>query len=118
MWFYESNGRDALIEHYYNPDSINPPSVDDQWYGFVCDLDGLVLANPTFPENVGLTLHEILGTTPEGLVSADEMVTATETGKWVDYTYLNPQSGDWETKHTWIVKRDDILIGSGWYESG
>ncbi len=92
--------------------------MDDQWYGFVSDLDGVVVAHPTFPENIGLTLHEILGTTPSGLVSTDELVTATETGKWVDYTYINPQSGDWETKHTWIVKRDDILIGSGWYESG
>ena len=46
------------------------------------DLDGVVVANPTFPENIGLTLHEILGTTPSGLVSADELVTATETGKW------------------------------------
>ncbi len=118
VWFYESNGRDALIEHFSNPDSTDPASVDEQWYGFVSDLDGLVLAHPTVPDNVGLTFDEILGTTPEGLASAGEMVTATETGKWVDYTYINPRSGDWETKHTWILKRDDILIASGWYEAG
>ncbi len=45
-------------------------------------------------------------------------MTATETGKWVDYTYDNPQSGERETKHAWIVKRVDILVGSGWYEAG
>lgn len=118
IWFYESNGRSALIDHLNSPDSTDPPSVDGQWYGFAFDLDGVVLAHPTVPDNVGQTLHEILGGTPEGLAAADEMVTATETGKWVDYTYLNPQSGDWETKHTWIVKRDDIHIASGWYESG
>lgn len=118
IWFYESNGRNALIEHLDSPDSTDPPSVDGQWYGFAFDLDGVVLAHPTVPDNVGQTLHEILGGTPEGLAAADEMVTATETGKWVDYTYLNPQSGDWETKHTWIVKRDDIHIASGWYETG
>lgn len=118
IWFYESNGRSALIEHLDSPDSTDPSSVDGQWYGFAFDLDGVVLAHPTVPDNVGQTLHEILGGTPEGLAAADEMVTATETGKWVDYTYLNPQSGDWETKHTWIVKRDDIHIASGWYESG
>ncbi len=118
VWFYESNGRDALIEHYNNPDSTDPASVDDQWYGFVTDLDGVVVSHPTFPENIGMTLHELLGTTPEGLAAADELMTATETGKWVDYSYTNPLSGDWETKHTWIVKRDDILIASGWYEAG
>ena len=118
IWFYESNGRSALIDHLDSPDSTDPPSVDGQWYGFAVDLDGVVLAHPTVPDNVGQTLHEILGATPEGLAAADEMVTATETGKWVDYVYLNPQSGQQETKHTWIVKRDDILIASGWYETG
>lgn len=118
VWFYESNGRDALIEHFNDPGSTDPASVDEQWYVFVSDLDGLVLAHPTVPDNVGMTFHEVLGVTPEGLASADEMVTATETGKWVDYTYINPQSGDWETKHTWILRRDDVLIGSGWYEAG
>ena len=118
IWFYESNGRSALIEHLDSPDSTDPLSVDGQWYGFAVDLNGVVLAHPTVPENVGMTLREILGATSEGLAAADEMVTATETGKWVDYTYLNPQSGRQETKHTWIVKRDDILIASGWYETG
>ena len=118
VWFYESNGKAALIEHFNDPASTDPASVDDQWYGFVSDLEGLLLAHPTVPDNVGKTFHEVLGTTPEGLASAEEMVTATETGRWVDYNYINPQSGEWETKHTWIVKRDDILIGSGWYEAG
>ena len=118
VWFYESNGRDALIDHLNSPDSTDPPSVDGQWYGFAVDLNGVVLAYPTVPENVGMTLQEILGATPEGRQAAEEMVTATETGKWVDYTYLNPQSGNQEIKHTWILKRDDILIASAWYESG
>lgn len=118
VWFYESNGHDALVDHLNSPDSTDPPSVDGQWYGFAFDLNGVVIAHPTVPENVGMSLHEILGATPEGLAAADEMVAATEAGKWVDYTYLNPQSGNWETKHTWIVKRDEVHIASGWYESG
>ena len=118
VWFYESNGRGALIDHLNSPNSTDPPSIDGQWYGFVVDLDGVVLAHPTVPQNVGMTLLEILGATAEGRAAAEQMVTATETGKWVDYTYLNPQSGNQETKHTWILKRDDILIASGWYEGG
>ena len=118
VWFYESNGRQATLDHFNDPDSTDPLSVDGQWYGFVVDLNGVVISHPTVPENVGQTLREILGATPEGLAAADEMAAATETGRWVDYTYLNPQTGNQETKHTWIVKRDDILIGSGWYETG
>lgn len=116
--FYERNGRDALIGHFNSPDSTDPPSVDGQWYGFVVGLDGVVLAHPTIPENVGQTIAEILGDTHDDRAVADEMVTATEAGKWVDYTYLNPQSGNQETKHTWILRKDDILVASGWYESG
>ena len=119
VWFYESNGRQALIDHFNNPGSTDPPSVDGQWYVFVIDAnEGTSLAHPTVPEAVGQTVYEILGDTPEGLAAAGEMLTATETGKWVDYTYLNPEKGVEETKHSWIVKRDDVLIGSGWYESG
>ena len=118
VWFYESNGRDALIDHFNSPDSTDPASVDGQWYGFVADLNGVVLAHPTVPEYVGMTLHEILGATSEGRKAADEMATTTETGKWVQYTSTNPLTGSPAPKHSWVVKRDDILIGSGWYESG
>ncbi|WP_420435272.1 cache domain-containing protein [Candidatus Poriferisocius sp.] len=118
VWFYESNGRDALIDHFNSPNSTDPSSVDGQWYGFVVDLNGVVLAHPTTPDYVGQTVHEILGDTPEGLAAADGMVAATETGTWVEYLSRNPQSGERETKHTWVVKRDEILIASGWYESG
>lgn len=118
VWFYESNGRDALIDHFNSPNSTDPPSLDGQWYGFVVDLNGVVLAHPTRPDYVGQTVHEILGDTPEGLAAADGTVAATETGTWVEYLSRNPQSGERETKHTWVVKRDEILIASGWYESG
>ncbi|WP_420639830.1 cache domain-containing protein [Candidatus Poriferisocius sp.] len=109
---FEQTGRQASIDHFNNE-----AGSDGQWYTFVLDLNGVVLAHPTVPENVGMTTGEILGGTAEALATEEEMVTATETGKWVDYHYLNPQSGGWETKHTWIVRRDDILIASGWYES-
>ena len=56
VWFYESNGQGALVDHLNSPDSTDPPSVDGQWYGFAFDLDGVVIAHPTVPENVGMTL--------------------------------------------------------------
>ena len=34
----------------------------------------------------------------------------------MSYVFLNPATGQEEMKHTWAVKRDGILFGSGWYE--
>ena len=44
------------------------------------------------------------------------MLTATEEGKWVGYVYLNPTTEKEEQKHTWVVKHDGLIFGSGWYE--
>ena len=29
---------------------------------------------------------------------------------------LNPESGENRQKHTWIVRHDGLLFGSGWYD--
>ena len=40
-----------------------------------------------------------------------------ETGKWIDYVYLNPADDfNYERKHAWIVRHDNLIFGSGWYE--
>ena len=43
---------------------------------------------------------------------------ATEEGGWVTYTYVNPATGNVEKKHSWIIRHDGLLFGSGWYEEG
>ena len=34
----------------------------------------------------------------------------------MSYVFRNPESGQEETKHSWVVRRDGLLFGSGWYE--
>ena len=41
---------------------------------------------------------------------------ATEGGLWVDYVFPNPGTGNQECRHSWIVRRDGLLFGSGWYQ--
>ena len=42
---------------------------------------------------------------------------ATEDGAWVSFVYLDPATDEaGGTKHAWVVKRDGLLFGSGWYE--
>ena len=44
------------------------------------------------------------------------MVAADENGRWVDYVFVNPTTGDPERKHTWVIKHDGLSFASGWYE--
>ena len=46
----------------------------------------------------------------------DDLLSATESGKWVDYVLLNPETGDDRQKHTWAVLHDGLIFASGWYE--
>ena len=109
---YDSEGRRATI-NYYNTTA----SVDGEWYVFILDEDGVMVSHPTLPDNVGQSILGPAGTDINGYNFGADMITATESGKWVDYTYLNPaRDNAQERKHSWVVKRDDLIFGSGWYE--
>ena len=106
---YEAEGRDASIAYQQSEESI-----DGQWYVFLLDENGYVLANPARPDFVGTTpavRSDITGK-PYGL----EVVAADEDGRWVDYVFVNPATGEPERKHTWVIKHDGLSFASGWYE--
>ncbi len=110
---YDAEGREATVAHYNSA-----ASVMGDWYVFVIDAnDGLAIAHPTIPANVGQDINGPLGTDVTGYNFGADIVAATEDGAWVSYVYLNPATGEaGGTKHTWVVKRDGLLFGSGWYE--
>ena len=105
---YEAVGLEETIAYYNNADS-----VDEQWYVFIIDGDGSVIAHYD---------PEALGQGPDsraeakGYVYDDDVGSITESGLWVDYSYLNPESGEEEQKHAWVVRHDGLIFGSGWYE--
>ena len=108
---YEIEGRDATIA-YYNTEQ----SVDGEWYVFITDEDNIMVSHATIPANVGLSLIEDLGIDRTGYAFGPVMAAAGESGRWVSYVYLNPATGQEETKHSWVVRRHGLLFGSGWYE--
>ena len=108
---YDVEGRDATIAYYNTEDS-----VDGQWYVFIVDEDNLVVSHVTIPENIGLSLVNDLGIDKTGFAFGPVMAAAGENGRWVSYVYLNPATGQEETKHSWVVRRYGLLFGSGWYE--
>ena len=108
---YESDGLDSTVAHYNTKES-----VDGQWYVFMIDEDGTVIAHAN-PALVGQLASDITGPNnyPTGAAVA---ATADESGAWFDYTFTNLATGSVETKHSWMVIHDGITFGSGWYEEG
>ena len=109
---YDADGRDATIALYNSPESM-----DGEWYLFIIDKEGLVLAHSAIPENVGLTVKEPLGIDSNGYDFGAALLAATEQGGWVSYVYENPTRGNFlETKHAWVINHDGLIFGSGWYQ--
>ena len=108
---YADEGIKAALDHYNSPET-----VDGAWYVFVLEQrpDGIyTLAHPTRPARVGLSHVRI---DARGFDYGAAFAATRESGQWVTYIFLNPQTGEEELKHTWIVRRGDYLFGSGWYE--
>ena len=107
---YDAHGRDATVAYYNTPES-----VDGQWYLFIFDENDQLIAHAN-PDLIGMDLKGDLGLDATGYRFGDLMLTATEEGLWVDYVFANPVSGNQEYKHAYVVRRDGLLFGSGWYQ--
>ncbi len=108
---YDSEGRQAMLDRYNSADS-----ADGEWYVFVIDGEGEFIAHPTRPDLVGELLQD-RGTDVTGFDFGSAFLDISESG-WVSYVFGNPDTGQDEQKHTWIVRHDGLLFGSGWYEPG
>ena len=105
---YNAIGREGTVAYYNMKES-----VDGQWYVFIVDEDGYTIAhhNEMFRgRDPSLRVDAV------GYFYGDDLLSATESGKWVDYVLLNPETGDDRQKHTWAVLHDGLIFASGWYE--
>ena len=114
---YQTQGLDATLAHYNREEA-----VDGQWYVFIVDENDLVIGHPDL-SLIGLDLKGWVGTDANGYIFGQEMLSATEEGKWVSYVYRNPESGGLgsdntgvlQLKNAWVVRHDGLRFGSGWY---
>lgn len=106
---YDAEGREAALE-YFN----DPASVDGQWYVFVVNAEGILIGHPTRPDLRGTSTAARLDTF--GKPYGQEIVAATAEGRWVDYYFTHPETGQPEQKHAWVVAHDGLFFGSGWYD--
>lgn len=109
--YYEHHGLEATLAYYNSPESI-----DGQWYMFIFDQNDVLIANRN-PDLVGNTAAEASG--PDGYPVGHMVVAvASANGAWVDYQFNNPALGRVQIKHSWVVRHDGLIFGSGWYEDG
>ena len=110
--YYEAEGREAAIARHSSPDSVDGP-----WYVFVFDAESSVLIGYYDQNLIGQSLRtDPLGTDVTGYHFGSAMADADEDGRWITYVFLNPDTGEHQRKHAWVVRRDGLLFGSGWYD--
>lgn len=106
--FYNENGRQAAVDYYSSTESLDGP-----WYVFILGEDGHIIAHYN-PNRIGIDHTQLVD--PSGYFYGDDILSATEAGKWVSYIFLNPDTGEEQRKHSWIVRYDGLHFGAGWYE--
>lgn len=108
---YDTQGRDYTLEYHNSPEALDGP-----WYVFIADSDGISLANANRPDIVGTDRSNATDMT--GKNYGQEIMAATAEGRWVDYYFTHPETGEDALKHSWVVRHDDLIFGTGWHESG
>jgi signal transduction histidine kinase len=105
--YYKAHGRDGTVAYYNTPESVDGP-----WYVFIVDENRKLIANRD-QSLVGRDVSE-LGNDVNGQNLGE--IEVPEGGRWVDYVFANPATGEAGVKHSWAVLHDGVIIGSGWYE--
>ena len=108
IYRYDRDGREAAFEYYSSADNVDGP-----WYVFIVGEEGRTIAHFR-PELIGR--DPALRVDVTGYFYGDDLLSATEEGKWVSFVFYNPATDEDTRKHVWIVRHDGLLFGSGWYE--
>ncbi|MXX26811.1 MAG: hypothetical protein F4Z82_15355, partial [Caldilineaceae bacterium SB0668_bin_21] len=111
---YKTEGREATLE-YIN----SPANLDGEWYVFLIDENDILIGHPREElrgqYSIGDEIGE-LGVDITGYRYGELLHSVDEEGLWVDYFFLNIATGNHEYKHTWVVRHDGLIFGSGWYQ--
>ncbi len=106
---YEAEGRADTVA-YYN----TPASIDGEWYVFIIDENDRMIAHAARPERLGT--DSTVRVDVNGYDYGSVFQETTEDGQWISYYFQSPGTGAATQKHSWVVRHDGLLFGSGWYE--
>lgn len=110
---YRVLGREATFDYYNSSESI-----DGEWYLFVHQDDGTRLVNGARADRpgwLGSNLHGS-GVDVTGYDYVEDTLAIDPDG-WISYVFPNPDAElRYQRKHSWLVRHDGLLFGSGWYD--
>jgi signal transduction histidine kinase len=110
--FMEANGRDETLAELSKSDGR---FVEGDLYVFAYDLKGTVVAHPLIPSLIG---QNLLGKPDsQGKLFRDEIneLAKTQGSGWVEYTYVNPATGQEGPKTTYVLRSGDLVLCGGAY---
>lgn len=111
--FAKANGVYKLIKE------VNSPATQFRkggLYIFIVDMDGIMIAHAANPKLVGKNLSEREDSGSVHYVQAFIKLADEKGSGWVDYQFTNPETGQVESKTTFIEKVDEVIIGCGIYK--
>ncbi len=111
--YMDKHGTAALLE---KVNAAAPEFHQGELYVFILDNTATIVAHPIDPSWVGI--GDDTGRDADGNPFFAQMVAAAAEnpdGTWFDYRWPNPVTGEAATKSSWVVMRDDHLIGVGIY---
>lgn len=112
--YLEEHGTSALIEKVNN--AAAPEFREGGFYVFVLDNAGTIVGHPIDSSWVGV--GDETGRDADGNVFLGRMAAAAADnpdGSWFDYRWPHPVTGEVSTKSSWVVMRDDHVVGVGIY---
>jgi cytochrome c len=109
--YAKANGEEKALKEF------NAPNGKFQWrdlYVFAYDLNGVVMGHPN-PKLIGQNLY--LAPDSDGKLFRKEIVDLANTrdSGWVDYTYMDPMTGQEEFKITHFQKVGNLIVCCGAY---
>jgi cytochrome c len=110
--FVSEHGKEKGIAEMNKPNGL---FVKGEHYVFAFDLNGVMVAQPKNPRAIGENLIDKPDN--KGKLFRKEIIekAKTEGSGWVDYFYLNPQTGKEEDKTTYLKRVGDLVICCGVY---
>jgi len=111
--YLKANGKGKALQEFNKADG---KFVKGELYVFAYDMNGVIVAQPMNPQNVGKNLLNEPDSKGKLFRKEINELAKTKGSGFVDYTYPNPVTKQEEPKTTYIRKVGDLIICCGAYK--
>lgn len=111
--FYARQGRDQAFATFNDP---HGEFVNRDLYLFVYDMNGTVLAHGGNPKLIGQNMLDARDADGKTFIRERIDIASREGHGWQDYMFRNPETGENESKTSYIRRVDNVIMGCGVYK--